>query len=69
MRPRCWPAASELTGRQRALSTDAAGANIQVNAIARGGALTPPFADYLSLAGDEHYLVGQIISPNGAMIF
>jgi 3-oxoacyl-[acyl-carrier protein] reductase len=78
---------------------DAAGANIQVNAIACGGVLTPPFEDYLSrasdeqknrlyqmiplgrigrpeeyaslavyLASDEHYLVGQVISPNGGYV-
>jgi 3-oxoacyl-[acyl-carrier protein] reductase len=78
---------------------DVAGANIQVNAIACGGVLTPPFEDYLSrasdeqknrlyqmiplgrigrpeeyaslavyLASDEHYLVGQVISPNGGYV-
>ena len=67
MRPRRWPATSELSGWQRALSTDAAGANIQVNAIARGGALTPPFEDGLSLASDEHCVVGQVMSPGRAM--
>lgn len=78
---------------------DVAGANIQVNAIACGGVLTPPFEDYLAraseeqkdrlyqmipagrigrpeeyaslavyLASDEHYLVGQVISPNGGLV-
>jgi 3-oxoacyl-[acyl-carrier protein] reductase len=78
---------------------DVAGANIQVNAIACGGVLTPPFEDYLAraseeqknrlfqmlplgrigrpeeyaslavyLASDEHYLVGQVISPNGGFV-
>ena len=78
---------------------DVAGANIYVNAIACGGALTPPFQAYLDkateeqknilyqilplgrvgrpeeyaslavyLAGDNHYLVGQVISPNGGLV-
>ncbi|HEU5297269.1 MAG TPA: SDR family NAD(P)-dependent oxidoreductase [Burkholderiaceae bacterium] len=78
---------------------DVAGANIFVNAIACGGVLTPPMADYLDRAGDEqrarfyqmiplgrigkaeeyaslavylasdeHYLVGQVISPNGGIV-
>lgn len=83
----------------RTTALDAAGANIQVNAIACGGVLTPPFEDYLAratpaqhdalmqmvplgrigrpeeyaslavyLAGDDHYLVGQVISPNGGLV-
>jgi 3-oxoacyl-[acyl-carrier protein] reductase len=78
---------------------DVAGANIYVNAIACGGVLTPPFADYLAtateaqksslyqmipsgrlglpeeyaavavfLACENHYLVGQVISPNGGYV-
>lgn len=83
----------------RTTAYDVAGANIQVNAIACGGVLTPVFEDYLSradaaqqarllqmvplgrigrpeeyaslavyLASDEHYLVGQVISPNGGIV-
>ena len=85
-----------LISLTRTTALDVAGANIQVNAIACGGVLTPPFEDYLAraddeqrnrlfqmiplgrigrpeeyaslavyLASDEHYLVGQVISPNG----
>ena len=80
-------------------AVDVAGANIQVNAIACGGVLTPPFEAYLAgatpeqraslyqmvpagrlgrpeeyaslavyLAAGEHYLVGQVISPNGGLV-
>ena len=78
---------------------DVAGANIQVNAIACGGVVTPPIEAYLAgatetqrnslfqlvpagrlggpeeyahvalfLAAGGHYLVGQVISPNGGMV-
>lgn len=83
----------------RTTAYDVAGANIQVNAIACGGVMTPPFEAYLAqaceserrsllqmmplgrlgqpeeyaalavfLAGGGHYLVGQVISPNGGCV-
>ena len=83
----------------KTVALDVAGAGINVNAIACGGVLTPPFQAYLDnateeekrnlyqiipvgrlgnpeeyaslavyLAGDNHYLVGQIISPNGGAV-
>ena len=83
----------------KTIGFDVAGANILVNAIAPGGANTPPMLAYLEgateeqranlfqlvplgrfaepeqyaklavyLAGDDHYFVGQVLSPNGGYV-